>query len=90
MWNRRKNEKKRGQFGRPLGQCEKCQHSHYRASQKEKRERDKEPEETREEEIAESFPNMGKQTVNSRKHRDPTQYKPKEKDTKTHSNQTMI
>ena len=50
-------------------------------------ERDKEPEETLEEEIAEIFPNMGKQTLKSRKHRDPTQNKPKQKDTKTHSNQ---
>ena len=37
--------------------------------------------------MAEIFSNMRKQTLKSRKHRDPTQYKPRQKDTKTHSNQ---
>ena len=54
-WNRIKNEKKRGQFKRPLWQHRKYQHLHYRSP---RRRRQKGPEI-----IAENFSDMEKETV---------------------------
>ena len=46
----------------PLGQHLMHQHLHFRGPRR--RRREKEPEKTLEEIIAENFPNMGKETVN--------------------------
>ena len=54
-------------------------------------EREKGPEKILEEIIAENFPNMGKEIVNQvQEAESPRKDKPKEKHTKTHSNQTDI
>ena len=47
-------------------------------------EREKEPEKILQEIIAKNFSNMGKETLNSRKHRRIIQDKPKKEYTKTH------
>ena len=55
----------------------------------EREKRDKRPKKIFEEIIAENFPNMGKRIVNHvQEAQSPRQYKPKEENTETHSNQT--
>ena len=82
----KKNEKSWEQSQRPLGPYQMHQHSNYRGP---RRRREKERVwENFEEIIVENFPNMEKEIVKSRGAKSPIQDKPKEKHTKTHTNQT--
>ena len=68
-----------------MGQYQTHQHLNYGGPEEEKKK--KGYEKSFEEIIVENFPNMEKEIIKFKKHKSPIQDKPKEKHTKTHTNQ---